>query len=78
MRLEVPVQTLKIQFYARNNYLLFLNIYYSKLGCTSVHGVMAGYTDFSVGNVRDVQVMIPIEILASAGSKKMKRKDYEW
>lgn len=39
---------------------------------------MAGYTDFCVGVVRDVQVMIPIDIITSAGSRKMKRKDYEW
>ena len=39
---------------------------------------MAGFTDFSVGMVRDEPVMIPIDILVSAGSKKMKRKDYDW
>jgi hypothetical protein len=39
---------------------------------------MAGFTDFSVGLVRDEPVMIPIDILVEAGSKKMKRKDYEW
>jgi len=26
----------------------------SKLGSTAVHGIMGGYTDFSVGVVRDV------------------------
>lgn len=50
----------------------------SRLGYVSVHGIMAGYTDFSVGLVRDEPVMIPIDILVEAGSKKMKRKDYEW
>jgi hypothetical protein len=39
---------------------------------------MGGFTDFSVGLVRDEPVMIPIDILVEAGSKKMKRKDYEW
>ena len=50
----------------------------SRLGYVAVHGIMAGYTDFSVGLVRDEPVMIPIDILVDAGSKKMKRKDYEW
>ena len=50
----------------------------SRLGYVGVHGVMSGYTDFSVGLVRDEPVMIPIDILVEAGSKKMKRKDYEW
>ena len=49
-----------------------------RLGTVAVHGVMAGYTDFSVGLVRDEPVMIPIDILVDAGSKRMKRKDYEW
>ena len=31
-----------------------------------------------MGLVRDEPVMIPIDILVEAGSKKMKRKDYEW
>jgi hypothetical protein len=39
---------------------------------------MSGFTDFSVGLVRDEPVMIPIDILVEAGSRKMKRKDYEW
>lgn len=50
----------------------------SRLGTVAVHGIMAGFTDFSVGLVRDEPVMIPIDILVEAGSKKMKRKDYEW
>ena len=50
----------------------------SRLGYVAVHGIMAGYTDFSVGLVRDEPVMIPIDILVEAGSKKMKRKDYDW
>lgn len=44
----------------------------------AVHGIMSGYTDFSVGLVRDEPVMIPVDILVEAGSKKMKRKDYDW
>jgi 6-phosphofructokinase len=50
----------------------------SRLGTVAVHGIMSGYTDFSVGLVRDDPVMIPIDVLVEAGSKKMKRKDYEW
>lgn len=50
----------------------------SRLGTVAVHGIMSGFTDFSVGLVRDEPVMIPIDVLVSAGSKKMKRKDYEW
>lgn len=49
-----------------------------RLAYVAVHGVMSGYTDFSVGLVRDEPVMIPINILVEAGSKRMKRKDYEW
>jgi hypothetical protein len=49
-----------------------------RLGYCASHGIMAGFTDFSVGLVRDEPVLIPIDILVEAGSKKMKRKDYEW
>jgi hypothetical protein len=51
---------------------------YRRLGYVAVHGVMGGFTDFSVGLVRDNGVMIPINILVEAGARKMKRKDYEW
>ena len=61
---------------------MLVNIYLTKLGrrlgTVAVHGVMAGFTDFSVGLVRDEPVMIPIDILVEAGSKKIKRKDNEW
>jgi 6-phosphofructokinase 1 len=50
----------------------------SRLGTVAVHGILGGFTDFSVGLVRDEPVMIPVDILVEAGSKKMKRKDYEW
>jgi len=39
---------------------------------------MGGFTDFSVGLVRDEPVMIPVNILVAAGSRRMKRRDYEW
>ena len=43
-----------------------------------MHGLMGGFTDFSVGLVRDEPVMIPVDILVAAGSRRMKRRDYEW
>jgi 6-phosphofructokinase 1 len=48
------------------------------LGTVAAHGLMGGFTDFSVGLVRDEPVMIPIEILVAAGARRMKRRDYEW
>ena len=39
---------------------------------------MGGFTDFSIGLVRDEIVMIPLDILVEAGSRKLKRKDYDW
>ena len=50
----------------------------SRLGFVSVHGVMAGFTDFSVGMVRNAPVYIPVDIIVDAGSKRMKRNDLEW
>ena len=50
----------------------------TKLGTTSVHGIMGGFTDFSTGLVRDEIVMIPVDMLVEAGSRRMKRKDYDW
>ena len=63
-------------FFARKTNHILIN--YSKLGYVAVHGLMAGFTDFSVGMVRDDPVMIPLDILVTAGKKKMKRKDYDW
>ncbi len=48
------------------------------MGTVAVHGIMGGFTDFSVGLVRNDAVMIPIDVLVAAGTKKMKRKDYDW
>ena len=39
---------------------------------------MSGFTDFSVGLVRDEPVMIPVDILVAAGSRRIKRRDYDW
>ena len=64
-----------IPYFAR---IILLFKFLRRLGYVAAHGVMSGYTDFSVGLVRDEPVMIPIDILVEAGSKKMKRKDYEW
>jgi len=50
----------------------------SKLGFTSCHSLMSGYTDFSVGMVRGEPAMIPIETMIEAGSNKVSRRDNEW
>lgn len=49
-----------------------------KLAYTAVHSVQAGYTDFSVGLVRNYPVMIPLELLIKQSSKQLKRKDHDW
>ena len=51
---------------------------YRRLGTVAVHGLMSGFTDFSVGLVRDEPVMIPVDILVAAGSRRIKRRDYDW
>lgn len=68
--------TMKILFSARKFYKVFTA--FSKLATCAVHGLMAGFTEFSVGLVREENVMIPIDMLVEAGSRKMKRKDYDW
>lgn len=73
-QLKLIVKTL---FFARK-IITIISYYHRKLGTTAAHGIMAGYTDFSVGLVRNDIVMIPVEILVAAGSRKMKRKDYDW
>ncbi len=50
----------------------------SKLGYVATHGIQAGFTDFSVGLMRDEPAMIPIGLLVNAGSRRLARKDYEW
>jgi 6-phosphofructokinase 1 len=59
-----------------NIFLTFKN--FRRLGTVAVHGIMGGFTDFSVGLVRDEPVMIPVDILVAAGARRMKRRDYEW
>lgn len=49
-----------------------------KLSHTAVHSVQAGYTDFSIGLVRNSPVMIPLDLLIAQNSRKLKRKDPEW
>ena len=49
-----------------------------RLAHVAVHCVMAGYTDFSVGMVRNYPVMIPISILTAQSTRQLKRKDHEW
>lgn len=49
-----------------------------KLAHCAVHSVMGGYTDFSVGIVRDTPCMIPLSLLTSQDSRRFKRRDPEW
>jgi len=49
-----------------------------RLAHTGVHSVQAGFTDFSVGCVRNQQVMIPISLLISQSSRQLKRRDHEY
>mmetsp|Transcript_35649 Transcript_35649/g.54540 ORF Transcript_35649/g.54540 Transcript_35649/m.54540 type:complete len:130 (+) Transcript_35649:1282-1671(+) len=49
-----------------------------RLAHCAVHCVQAGYTDFSVGQVRNYPVMIPLNVLIDQVPKKLKRKDPDW
>jgi 6-phosphofructokinase 1 len=49
-----------------------------RLSHVAVHCVQSGYTDFSVGLVRNYPVMIPIDILIKQSTRMLKRKDHEW
>lgn len=49
-----------------------------KLAHTAVHSIQAGYTDFSVGLVRNYPVLIPLWLLIAQSSRKLKRRDPEW
>lgn len=49
-----------------------------KLAHSAVHGVMAGYTDFSLGIVRNCPAMIPLDLLIKQNPRQLKRKDSEW
>lgn len=40
--------------------------------------MQAGYTDFSVGLIRNVPVMIPLDLLIKTTSRMMKREDHNW
>jgi hypothetical protein len=64
------------KFFA-SNFHYFLT-FIRKLGVTATHCIQAGFTDFSIGLVRDEPVMIPVDILTSAGSRRLRREDYEW
>lgn len=50
----------------------------SRLANVAVHSVYAGYTDFSVGLVRNYPVMIPLDLLIEQSSRQLKRRDHEW
>lgn len=49
-----------------------------RLANTAVHCIQSGYTDFSVGLIRNYPVMIPLDLLIKQSSRKLKRKDHEW
>ena len=49
-----------------------------RLAYCACHSAMAGWTDFSVGHVRNQTVMIPLDILTSQETRKMKRTHAEW
>jgi len=49
-----------------------------KLAHTATHSIMAGYTGFSVGLVRNNPVIIPLTLLIAQSSRMMKRRDHEW
>ena len=49
-----------------------------RLAHTGVHSIQAGFTDFSVGCIRNQCVMIPISLLISQSSRQLKRKDHEY
>jgi 6-phosphofructokinase 1 len=49
-----------------------------RLAHTAVHCVQAGYTDFSVGQVRNYPVMIPLTLLINQSTRMLKRQDHEW
>lgn len=39
---------------------------------------MAGYTDFSVGLIRNYPVMIPLNLLIAQSSRMLKRNGFDW
>lgn len=49
-----------------------------KLSHAAVHCVMAGYTDFCIGLVRDTPVMMPLSLLCAQEPRRFKRSDPEW
>lgn len=49
-----------------------------RLAHTAIHCVQAGYTDFSVGQVRNYPVMIPLTLLINQSTRQLKRQDHEW
>mmetsp|Transcript_1083 Transcript_1083/g.1998 ORF Transcript_1083/g.1998 Transcript_1083/m.1998 type:complete len:87 (-) Transcript_1083:247-507(-) len=44
-----------------------------RLAHCAVHCVQSGYTDFSVGQVRNYPVMIPLKVLIGQSSRQLKR-----
>ena len=50
----------------------------SALAYVSVHSVMNGYTDYATCQVREQFTMVPLDVIVSQGSRKLKRRDIEW
>lgn len=49
-----------------------------RLAYCAAHCIQAGYTDFSVGQVRNYPVMIPLDLLIKQSSRQLKRNDHDW
>ena len=49
-----------------------------RLAYCACHSAMAGWTDFSVGHVRNQTVMIPLDVLTSQETRKLRRRDSDW
>jgi hypothetical protein len=50
----------------------------AQLASSVVHGLMAGFTGFTVGKICNKSAMIPIEFLNSHGIRRINPKDRPW
>jgi hypothetical protein len=50
----------------------------AQLASSVVHGLMAGFTGFTVGKICNKSAMIPIEFLNSHGIRRITPKDRPW
>ena len=49
-----------------------------RLAYCACHSAMSGWTDFSVGHVRNQTVMIPLDVLTSLETRRLRRRDTDW